>query len=268
MYRSSQEKMFDHRMTLKSEDEIAKIRESAHIVHETFQYVGTLIKPGVSTLEINNKAEAFIISKGGKPAFKGYKVGKLTFRHATCMSKNDAVVHGIPDEEPLAEGDTISVDIGVEKDGWFGDGAWTYPVGEISEEKRKLLEITKDSLMLGIAAARAGGRLYDISKAVSDYTKSYGYGIVKDLVGHGIGRHLHEEPQVPNYVLNRFDPAYRNIELREGMTLAIEPMINMGTHKVKTLKDGWTVVTADHKPSAHFEHTIVVRPWGGEILTK
>jgi methionyl aminopeptidase len=260
--------MWEQRMTVKTEEEISKIKASAHIVHETFAYVETLIKPGVSTLEINNKADEFIVSKGGKPAFKGYRVGRQTFKFATCMSKNDAVVHGIPDDTPLAEGDTISVDIGVEKDGWFGDSAWTYAVGEISPEKAKLMEVTKDSLLLGVAAARAGGRLYDISRVIQDYCESNGYGIVKDLVGHGIGRNLHEEPQVPNYVLKRFDPAYRNIELVEGMTIAIEPMVNMGTWKVKTLKDGWTVVTADGKPSAHFEHTIVVRPWGGEILTK
>ena len=260
--------MWEQKMNIKSEQEIAKIRESSHLVHETFEFVETLIKPGVSTLEINDKADEFIVKKGGKPAFKGYKVGRQTFRYATCMSKNDAVVHGIPNDQPLEEGDTISVDIGVEKDGWFGDSAWTYPVGTISAEKAKLLEITKESLLLGIAAARAGGRLYDIAKAVQDYCQANGYGIVKDLVGHGIGTHLHEEPQVPNFVPSRFETGYRNIELREGMTLAIEPMVNMGTWRVKTLKDGWTVVTADGKPSAHFEHTIVVRPWGGEILTK
>lgn len=260
--------MWEQPKTIKTEEDIAKIRESSHIVHETFDYVQSLIKPGVSTLEINNKAEEFIVKSGGRPAFKGYKVGKQTFHYATCMSKNDAVVHGIPTDEPLKNGDTISVDIGVEKNGWFGDSAWTYAVGEIAPETAKLMEITRDSLLLGIAAARAGGRLYDISKAVQDYCESHGYGIVKDLVGHGIGTHLHEEPQVPNYVPRRFDPGYRNIELQEGMTIAIEPMVNLGTWRVKTLKDGWTVVTADGKPSAHFEHTIVVRPWGGEILTK
>lgn len=255
-------------MTVKTEEEIAKIRESAHLVHETFQYVQTLVKPGVTTLEINDKADKFIVDNGGRPAFKGYKVGRQTFKYATCMSLNNAVVHGIPNGVPLEEGDTISVDIGVEKNGWFGDSAWTYAVGEIEPDVKKLLEVTKDSLLLGIAAARSGGRLYDISKAIQDYCQSFGYGIVKDLVGHGIGRNLHEEPQVPNYVLKRFDPAYRNIELREGMTLAIEPMINMGTGKVKTLTDGWTVVTGDGKRSAHFEHTIAVRSYGGEILTK
>ena len=260
--------MWDHPKTVKTEEEIAKIRESSHIVHETFQYVQTLIQPGVSTLEINNKADEFIVKNGGRPAFKGYKVGKQTFRYATCMSKNEAVVHGIPNDEPLKEGDTISVDIGVEKNGWFGDSAWTYAVGEIAPETSKLMEITKDSLLLGVAAARAGGRLYDISKAIQNYCESHGYGIVKDLVGHGIGTHLHEEPQVPNYVPRRFDTGYRNIELQEGMTIAIEPMVNLGTWRVKTLRDGWTVVTADGKPSAHFEHTIVVRPGGGEILTK
>lgn len=254
-------------MIVKTEEEIAKIRESAHLVHETFQYVQTLIQPGVSTLEINDKADEFIVKNGGRPAFKGYKVGRQTFRYATCMSKNEAVVHGIPNNDLLKEGDTISVDIGVEKNGWFGDSAWTYPVGEVAPETAKLMEITKESLLLGIAAARAGGRLYDISKTIQDYCESNGYGIVKDLVGHGIGTHLHEEPQVPNFVPRRFDTGYRNIELKEGMTLAIEPMVNLGTWRVKTLKDGWTVITADGKPSAHFEHTIVVRPWGGEILT-
>ena len=184
------------------------------------------------------------------------------------MSKNEAVVHGIPTDTPLVEGDILSVDIGVEKNGWFADSAWTYPVGEIAPEIAKLLEVTKESLMLGIAHAKDGGRIYDISKAIQDYCHSHEYGIVKDLVGHGIGEALHEEPQVPNYVPRRFDKEYKNLPLVEGMTLAIEPMITLGTWRVRTLKDGWTVVTADGKPSAHFEHTVVVRKWGGEILTK
>jgi methionyl aminopeptidase len=260
--------MWDSRITIKTESEIALMRESARLVAESFQLAESLVAPGVKTSEINAKIDEFIVSRGAWPAFKGYKVGRLRFDFATCMSRNDVVVHGFPDDEPLKEGETVSVDIGVEKNGWFGDSAWTYPVGKIDPERAKLLEVTKESLYMGIAQAKAGGRIYDISKAIQDYCESNGYGVVKDLVGHGVGSHLHEEPQVPNYVPRRIDREYRNIKLEEGMTLAIEPMINMGTWKVKTLRDGWTVATADGKPSAHFEHTIVVRPWGGEILTK
>jgi methionyl aminopeptidase len=260
--------MWDSHITIKTESEIALMRESARLVAESFQLAESLVAPGVTTSEINAKIDEFIVSHGAWPAFKGYKVGRQTFQFATCMSRNEVVVHGFPDDEPLKEGETISVDIGVEKNGWFGDSAWTYPVGKIDPERAKLLEVTRESLYMGIAQAKAGGRIYDISKAIQDYCQSHGYGVVKDLVGHGVGSHLHEEPQVPNYVPRRIDREYRNIKLEEGMTIAIEPMINMGTWKVKTLRDGWTVVTADGKPSAHFEHTIVVRPWGGEILTK
>ncbi len=255
-------------MTVKTEEQVGKMRESGTLLAEAFALAGSLVAPGISSMEINNKVDEFLTKAGGRPAFKGYKVGNQTFKYCCCMSRNEAVVHGIPTDTALVEGDIISVDIGVEKDGWFADSAWTYPVGKIAPEIEKLLEVTKESLLLGIAQAKDGGRVYDISKAVQDYCQSHGYGIVKDLVGHGIGEHLHEEPQVPNYVPRRIDREYRNIRLVEGMTLAIEPMINMGTFKVRTLKDGWTVVTADGMPSAHFEHTIVVRKWGGEILTK
>jgi methionyl aminopeptidase len=261
-------KMWDHRTRVKTEAEIAKMRESSRIVYGAIHEAGSLIKPGVTTLELDAAAEKYILEHGGSPAFKGYRVGRQVFKYAACISVNDAVVHGIPNEKPLQEGDIVTIDVGVEKDGWFGDSAWTFPVGAISPEKQQLLDVTRESLMLGIAQAKAGNKLYDISKAISSYCESFGYGVVRDLVGHGIGEHLHEEPQVPNYLPKKFDKEYRNITLVEGMTLAIEPMINMGTWKVNSLSDGWTVVTADAKPSAHFEHTIVIRPDGGEILTK
>ncbi len=260
--------MFKHATRLiKSEAEIAKMRVASHIVAECLKHIETLVRPGVTPLELNAEAEQFIFNQGAYPAFKGYKVGRNTFQYASCISVNDAVVHGLPSKIPLKEGDIISVDFGAEKDGWFGDGAWTFAVGEIAPAKAKLMQITRESLMLGIARARVGGRLFDISEAIQDYCEAQGYGVVKELVGHGIGTHLHEDPQVPNYVPGPSE-GFANIELIEGMTLAIEPMINMGTARVKTAKDKWTVLTADGKPSAHFEHTVVVRRGGGEILTK
>lgn len=261
-------KMWDHQTRIKTEEEIAKMRTSCRITHGAIHEAGKLVRPGITTLELDTVAEQYIRDNGGRPAFKGYKVGRREFKFAACISVNDAVVHGIPNDKPLQEGDTVTIDVGVEKDGWYGDSAWTFPVGEIKPEVAQLLDVTRESLMLGIAQAKAGNKLYDISKAVSSYCESFGYGVVKDLVGHGIGEHLHEEPQVPNYVPRKIDREYRNISLVEGMTLAIEPMINMGTWKVNSLPDGWTVVTADGRPSAHFEHTIVVRPQGGEILTR
>ncbi|HYM20626.1 MAG TPA: type I methionyl aminopeptidase [Candidatus Kapabacteria bacterium] len=254
-------------MTIKSESEIAKIKASAHIVHETIEFLRPLIQAGVTTKELNDKAETFIVGFDARPAFKNYTVGNLTYKYATCMSKNSAVVHGMPNDEALRDGDIISVDVGVEKDGWFGDGAYTFAVGEVKPEIQKLLKVTQESLQLGVAAAKSGNRLYDISKAIQDHCQSNGFSIVRDLVGHGIGEHLHEEPQVPNYVPSRIERGFKNIELKEGMTIAIEPMVNLGGWKVRTLSDGWTVVAADGKPSAHFEHTVVIRPFGGEILT-
>lgn len=259
--------MWDHQSRVKTEAEIVKMRESSRIVYGAIHHAGELVKPGVTTMELNEAAERYILEHDGRPAFKGYKVGRQVFKFAACISANDAVVHGIPNDKPLKEGDIVTIDVGVEKEGWYGDSAWTFPVGAIPPEVTQLLDVTRESLMLGVAQAKAGNRLYDISKAISSYCESFGYGVVRDLVGHGIGEHLHEEPQVPNYVPKKWDKEYRNITLQEGMTLAIEPMINMGTWKVNHLKDGWTVVTADSKPSAHFEHTVVIRPWGGEILT-
>ncbi|MDP4242646.1 MAG: type I methionyl aminopeptidase [Bacteroidota bacterium] len=252
---------------IKNENEIAKMRDSSHIVAECLNHIEKLIRPGITTFELELAADDFIRLQGGVPAFKGYKVGRQTFPYAACVSVNDAVVHGFPTKHPLKEGDIVSFDVGVEKDGWFGDGAWTFAVGVIKPEVQKLMDVTRESLMLGVAMARTGGRLFDIAQAVQDYCEAHGYGVVRELVGHGIGRHLHEDPQVPNYV-PKASEGFPNLELAEGMTLAIEPMINMGTARVKTGKDKWTVLTADGKPSAHFEHTVVVRRGGGEILTK
>lgn len=251
---------------IKTEEQINLMRASGRILADAFAHVSAMIAPGITTLELDKIAEEYIVAKGGYPAFKGYKVGRNTFKYCCCMSKNDAVVHGLPDNVPLKEGDIISVDMGVTKDGWFADSAWTYAVGHIHADIQRLLDVTRDSLLMAVAQAKVGNHLFDIANAVQGYCEAHGYGVVRELVGHGIGRNLHEEPQVPNYVPGRFEQ-FPNIELKEGMTLAIEPMINMGTARVKTSKDKWTVLTADGKPSAHFEHTIVVRPNGGEILT-
>jgi len=253
---------------IKSEEQIAKMRTSAHLVAQAIELAGAMVAPGVTTLDLNEAAEKFIVDQGGYPAFKGYKVGSQTYQFAACISTNDAVVHGLPNATPLKEGDIVSIDIGVEKDGWFGDGAWTFAVGEIPKEWTKLMQVTRESLLMGVAQAREGAHLYDISRTIQEYCEAHGYGVVRELVGHGIGRHLHEDPQVPNFVPGRFEGGFPNIELKEGMTFAIEPMVNLGTARVKTAKDKWTVLTADGKPSAHYEHTIVVRKDHGEILTK
>ncbi len=245
---------------LKSRAEIDKMRESGRIVARTLRLVSAQIAPGVTPRQLNDIAQRHIEEEGGVPSFLGYR----GFPAATCISVNEVVVHGIPTDEPLKEGDIIGLDFGVVKDGWHADGAWTYPVGKISEAAQRLLNVSKESLYQGISKAKAGNRIGDISAAVQKYLESNGYGVVRDLVGHGIGRKLHEEPAaVPN-----FGKAGKGELLKEGMTICIEPMVNEGTYEVETLPDQWTLVTRDGKLSAHFEHTVAITRDGPQILTQ
>lgn len=245
---------------VKSRAEIDKMRESGRIVARTLRLVAEQIKPGVTPRQLNDLADQLIREEGGVPSFLGYR----GFPAAACISVNSVVVHGIPTAIPLEEGDVVSLDFGVVKNGWHADGAWTYPVGKINHEAERLLKVTKEALMQGMAKARPGNRIGDISNTIQRYCESNGYGVVRDLVGHGIGQALHEEPHsIPN-----FGKPGRGDLLREGMTICIEPMINQGTYKVVQWPDKWTVETADKKLSAHFEHTIAILRDGAEILTK
>ncbi len=244
---------------LKSEREINYLRDAGRIVAETHVEVKKAVKPGVTTLDLDRIAEEYIISRGAIPAFKGYH----GFTGNICSSVNEEVVHGIPGLRKLKTGDNISIDIGAVINGYNGDAAITVPVGEIDAEVQKLLDVTEESLYKGIEQAVIGNRLSDISHAVQSHVEQYGFGVVREYVGHGIGRSMHEDPQVPNYG----NPG-RGPRLKAGMTLAIEPMVNLGTHEVKTLDDGWTVVTLDGKRSAHFEHSIAITDGKPEILTK
>jgi len=234
---------------IRSREEIAKIRESNRIVAETIALLGTHIKPGITTLELDKLAEDFIRSQGAEPAFKGYN----GFPATICASIDEQVVHGIPSKRELQEGEIIGIDIGALKDGYFGDAAFTFAVGQVDETRQRLMRVTEESLYRGIAQARAGNHLSDIGHAVQSYVESNGFSVVRSLVGHGIGTQLHEPPEVPNYGIPGRGP-----ELKPGMCLAIEPMVNVGTFEVESLEDGWTIVTADRKPSAHFEHTIAI----------
>jgi methionyl aminopeptidase len=244
----------------RSAKEIAKIRTSAQLVAATLQHITPMIEPGVTTAELDRAAEAFIRQHGGVPAFKGYR----GFPATLCTSINDEIVHGIPSKKrKLKEGDIIGVDCGAIVDNYYGDHAVTFAVGAITEEAQKLLETTKDALHTGIAQAKIGNYLSDISHAIQRFAEQRGYAVVRAFVGHGIGTELHEEPQVPN-----FGPPKRGPRLREGMVLALEPMLNMGTCDVQILSDNWTVITADGRLSAHFEHTITVAEQGGIILSQ
>ncbi len=247
---------------IKSSEEIQLIRESCKIVSEVFVYIKDFIKEGITTGKIDSLIEEFIVSKDAYPAFKGYKVQKRAFPSSSCISVNDEVVHGIPGNKVLKVGDIVSIDVGVKKNGYFGDGAYTYAVGEISTKKAKLLKITEESLYKGIAMAVEGNEVNDISTAIQNYVEGSGYGVVRELVGHGIGKNLHEDPAVPN-----FYSSASNQRLFEGMVLAIEPMVNYGTYKVYQKNDGWTIATKDEEPSAHFEHTILVQKGKPQILT-
>ncbi|GMB01915.1 type I methionyl aminopeptidase [Pelosinus sp. IPA-1] len=244
---------------LKSEREINYLRDAGKIVAETLAEVKKAVKPGVTTLDLDQIAEKYIKSRDAIPAFKGYH----GFAGNICSSINEEVVHGIPGLRKLKTGDNVSIDIGAVINGYNGDAAITVPVGEVDAEVQKLLDVTEESLYKGIEQAVIGNRLSDISHAVQVHAEQHGFGVVRDYVGHGIGRSMHEDPQVPNY-----GAPGRGPRLKAGMTLAIEPMVNLGTYEVKTLDDGWTVVTLDGKRSAHFEHSIAITDGKPEILTK
>jgi methionyl aminopeptidase len=243
---------------LRDHDEIEGIRAAAQLVARTLEMLGAHVRPGVTTGELDRLAESFIRDHGGVPAFKGYR----GFPASICPSINDEVVHAIPGKRALRPGDVIGIDVGVEKDGFFGDAARTWPVGEVSEEATRLLAIAREALMKGIAQAVAGRRIGDISHAIQTHAEQAGFSVVRSLVGHGIGRAMHEEPQVPN-----FGPPDRGPRLMAGQVLAIEPMVNAGGPDVVTRPDGWTVVTRDGSLSAHFEHTVAVGTKGPEILS-
>jgi methionyl aminopeptidase len=243
---------------LKNSEEIELIRKSALLVSKALAEVAKVIRPGIKTIELDSIAEAFIRDNGGIPAFLNYN----GFPSSLCISLNDQVVHGFPGQYELKDGDIVSVDCGVVLNKFYGDSAYTFTIGEISAETQKLLEVTKESLYKGIEKAVVGMRIGDIAYAVQDHAEKHGFGVVKELVGHGVGFKLHEKPEVPNY-----GKRGAGIKLEDGMVLAIEPMINQGKAGVKFWKDGWTVSTVDAKPSAHFEHTVAVKKGKADILS-
>lgn len=256
--------MATKRVSIKSEKEIDLMRKAGKIVADVLKLLEKYIRPGVSAYELDKIAEDFILSQDAKPAFKGYGFDKKNLFPATiCVSIDNEVVHGIPTQNKiLREGQIVSIDVGVVKDGYYADAAKTFMVSEVSGEKKRLVEVTEKALYVGIEQAVDGNRLFDIGHAIQSYVESQGFSVVRDLVGHGIGKKLHEEPPVPN-----FGQKGKGIRLREGMTLAIEPMVNAGTWQIYFGGDGWTVYTLDGLPSAHFEHTIVIRKGKPEILT-
>lgn len=243
---------------IKTREEIELMRESALMVSRTLGIIAKEVKPGVTPKFLDKIAEGFIRDNGGVPAFKGYR----GFPATLCISINEAVVHGIPTDKALKEGDIISVDCGVKKNGFYGDHAYSFAVGVVKPELQKLLEVTKESLYKGIEQCIAGNRIGDISFAVQNYAEKHGYGVVRELVGHGLGKSLHEDPEVPNYGKRGDGP-----KIKDGMVFAIEPMINLGKKNVKQLNDGWTIVTADGLPSAHFEHDVAIVDGKPDILS-
>jgi len=251
--------MTKNKIHYKTDEEIELIRHNCLLVSKTLALVGSLLKEGVTGLELDAKAEEFIRDNGAIPGFKGYG----DFPATLCISKNEVIVHGIPNDVPFKNGDIVSIDCGVYHNNYYGDAAYTFAIGEISEEVMKLLVVTKESLYKGIAAAKRDGRLGDISHAVQYYTEQvHGYSVVRELVGHGLGRNLHEKPEVPNY-----GKRGRGVKIQEGLVIAIEPMINLGKKHIAQANDGWTVYTRDRKPSAHYEHTIAVRDGEPDILS-
>jgi methionyl aminopeptidase len=246
-------------ITIKSKAEMDKMRQAGKILIRFFEEIEPRVVPGVTTSELDKFAEKFILSQKGKLAFKGYH----GFPATICASVNEEVVHGMPGKRKLAEGDIIGIDVGAIVDGFYADAARTFAVGQIDPKIRDLMKVTRESLEAGVRAVKPGNRISDISHAVESAVKPHGYGIVRQYVGHGIGSQLHEEPQIPNY-----GKPGQGAEIKPGMAFAIEPMINAGTHEVKLCKDGWTVVTADGRPSAHFENTVLVTETGAELITQ
>jgi methionyl aminopeptidase len=248
---------------LKTAREIEKIRASSRVVAKALDLVGQMVEPGLKTAVLDREVEKFIASEGGRSAFYRYQRGNRIFPAHICVSINDEVVHGIPNERKLSEGDLVSVDIGVAKDGFIGDAARTFPVGDVSADAARLMEVTSRALDAGIANARKENRLFDISRAIQETAESSGFSVVREYTGHGVGVEVHEEPQIPNYVWDG-----PNARLQAGMVLAIEPMVNIGGYRTVVLPDEWTVVTADGSLSAHFENTIAITENGPEILTR
>jgi methionyl aminopeptidase len=248
---------------IKTKKEIDYIRESCKIVAETLALMKSHVKPGVRTIELDQIAEDYIRSNNATAAFKGYsQAGSFDFPGSICSSVDEEVVHGIPGNRVLKNGEIVSLDVGVLKNGYFGDAAITVAVGEISDEKKKLMEVTERSLAIGIENAKASNKVHDISAAVQEYVEANGFSVVRDLCGHGVGKFLHEDPSVPNFGKRGTGP-----RLRQGMTIALEPMVNLGAYEVITAPDGWTILTRDGLPSAHFEHTILISNGTAEILT-
>ena len=243
---------------IKTPEEIELMRESALVVSKTLGMLASEIKPGVNALYLDKLAEDFIREQGAEPGF----LGMYDFPNTLNMSPNAQVVHGIPNTEPLKEGDILSVDCGALKNGYYGDHAYTFPIGEIDPETEKLLRVTKESLYIGIREFKIGNRVGDVGYAIQNYCEGHGYGVVRELVGHGLGKKLHESPEMPNY-----GKRGRGKKFLEGMVVAIEPMINGGTRRIKQLKDGWTILTADGKPSAHFEHNVAIVDGKPELLS-
>jgi len=244
---------------LKNQEDLNRMRKANLIVAEVLEELRACIKPGLTTAELDHVAEKYIRKRGGTPAFKGYRGYPATL----CISINEEVVHGIPGPRTLKRGDIVSLDMGVLLEGYYGDAAITVGLGSVSPLAQKLMRVTEESLYAGIERAHVGNRLSDISVAIQNYVEAQGFSVVRDFVGHGIGRSLHEDPQIPNF----FSPAAFNPRLKDGMVLALEPMVNQGTYKVRILQDGWTAVTQDGKLSAHFEHTIAITEAGPWILS-
>lgn len=242
----------------KTKDEIELMRESALIVSKTLGMIAEMIEPGITPLELDKRAEEFIRDHHAIPGF----LGLYDFPNTLCTSKNEQVVHGIPDKTPLKDGDIISIDCGVLKNDFYGDHAYTFAVGEIKPEVLKLLKVTKESLYLGIEQAYANNRIGDISHAIQNHAEKNGYGVVRELIGHGLGRSMHEDPDVPNYGRKGSGK-----KIQDGLVIAIEPMINMGTKRVRQLSDGWTIITSDQKPSAHFEHNVAIVNGKPDVLS-